>query len=38
MDEELETCPKCGNDVKKLIGCSNIHYRATGFTKSTTHL
>lgn len=38
IDEEIDECPECGNEVKKIIGCSNAHYRAPGFTKSTTHL
>jgi len=31
-------CPKCGKKAEKIMGNSKAHYRATGFTKSTTHL
>ena len=37
MREYLTHCPKCGEEVKKLISTNvNVHYRSEGFYKYDT--
>ena len=37
INEELDECPTCGNEVKKIFTTCSVHYNALGFTKNENY-